>query len=58
MTQNPPSRSEPQQATAPISHNLESQADDLVTLSQVRSALAKIPGSLVDDFLRERDDRI
>ena len=36
---------------------LETQADDSVTLEQVRSALAKIPGSMVEDFRRERDER-
>lgn len=36
---------------------LETQADDSVTLAQVRAALAKIPGSMVEDFRRERDDR-
>jgi len=36
---------------------LERQADDSVTLEQVRAALAKIPGSMVDDFRSERDDR-
>jgi predicted DNA-binding antitoxin AbrB/MazE fold protein len=36
---------------------LETQADDSVSLEQVRAALAKIPGSLVDDFRRERDER-
>ncbi len=36
---------------------LETQADESVTLEQVRSALAKIPGSMVEDFRRERDER-
>jgi predicted DNA-binding antitoxin AbrB/MazE fold protein len=36
---------------------LLSEADDTVTLQQVQQALSKIPGSLVDDFARERDDR-
>jgi predicted DNA-binding antitoxin AbrB/MazE fold protein len=36
---------------------LEAQADESVTLDQVRAALAKIPGSMVEDFRRERDDR-
>ena len=36
---------------------LEAQADDSITIEQVRSALAKIPGSMVDDFRKERDDR-
>ena len=36
---------------------LETQADDSVTLEQVRAGLAKIPGSLVEDFIRERDER-
>ena len=36
---------------------LETQADDSVTLEQVRSALAKIRGSMVEDFRRERDER-
>jgi len=35
---------------------LETQADESVTLEQVRSALAKIPGSMVEDFRRERDE--
>jgi len=35
---------------------LEAQADESVTLEQVRSALAKIPGSMVQDFRSERDD--
>lgn len=36
---------------------LEAEADESVTLEQVRSALAKIPGSMVDDFRSERDER-
>ena len=36
---------------------LETQADDSVTLEQVHAALAKIPGSMVDDFRKERDER-
>jgi predicted DNA-binding antitoxin AbrB/MazE fold protein len=36
---------------------LEAEADDSVTLEQVRSALAKIPGSMVEDFRKERDER-
>ncbi len=32
-------------------------ADATVTLEQVHQALAKIPGSLADDFARERDER-
>jgi predicted DNA-binding antitoxin AbrB/MazE fold protein len=36
---------------------LETQADESVTIEQVRAALAKIPGSMVDDFRRERDER-
>ena len=36
---------------------LETEADESVTLEQVRAALAKIPGSMVEDFRRERDDR-
>jgi predicted DNA-binding antitoxin AbrB/MazE fold protein len=36
---------------------LETQADESVTLEQVRAALAKIPGSMAEDFRRERDDR-
>ena len=36
---------------------LEAEADESVTLEQVRSALAKIPGSMVEDFLRELDER-
>jgi predicted DNA-binding antitoxin AbrB/MazE fold protein len=36
---------------------LDAEADDSVTLQSVRAALAKIPGSLVEDFRRERDER-
>ena len=32
------------------------QADDGVSLETVRRALAKIPGSMVDDIRAERDD--
>ena len=33
------------------------EADTTVTLEQVQRALAKIPGSLVEDFTRQRDER-
>lgn len=33
------------------------EADDRVTLEEVRAALAKIPGTLIDDFRAEREDR-
>ena len=33
------------------------QADDDVSLEEVRAALAKIPGSLTEDFIAEREDR-
>jgi predicted DNA-binding antitoxin AbrB/MazE fold protein len=33
------------------------EADDTVTLEEVRAALAKIPGSLTADFNAEREDR-
>jgi predicted DNA-binding antitoxin AbrB/MazE fold protein len=36
---------------------LEAQADESVTLEHVRTALAKIPGSMTPDFRKERDDR-
>lgn len=36
---------------------LEAEADDSVTLDDVRTALAKISGSMVDDFRSERDER-
>jgi hypothetical protein len=32
-------------------------ADDSVTLDEVRRAMAKIPGRLVDDIRAERDER-
>jgi predicted DNA-binding antitoxin AbrB/MazE fold protein len=32
------------------------EADESVTLEQVREALAKIPGNMSDDIRRERDD--
>lgn len=33
------------------------EADDSVSLEEVRVALAKIPGSLTEDFSAEREDR-
>ena len=36
---------------------LETQADDSVTLDEVRAALRKIPDSLAQDFRSERDER-
>ena len=48
--------SEPVADDAMVS-SLLSEADDTVTLEQVHQALSKIPGSLIDDFARERDDR-
>ncbi len=33
------------------------EADDAVSLEEVRAALAKIPGSLTEDFIAERDER-
>ncbi|MCI0742430.1 MAG: antitoxin family protein [Gemmataceae bacterium] len=36
---------------------LETQADDGVSLEEVRAALAKIPGSMAEDFHKERNDR-
>jgi predicted DNA-binding antitoxin AbrB/MazE fold protein len=36
---------------------LEDQSDESVTLEQVRAVLAKIPGSMTEDFRKERDDR-
>ena len=36
---------------------LEVEADESITLEQVRIALAKIPGSMTDDFRAERDER-
>jgi predicted DNA-binding antitoxin AbrB/MazE fold protein len=33
------------------------EADDSVSIEEVRAALAKIPGSLTEDFVAEREDR-
>jgi predicted DNA-binding antitoxin AbrB/MazE fold protein len=33
------------------------ETDAEVSLDEVRAALAKIPGSLTEDFIAERDDR-
>lgn len=33
------------------------EADESVSLEAVRQALSKIPGSLTDDFVAERDER-
>jgi hypothetical protein len=38
-------------------HYLESQADDSISIDEVRTALSKIPGSLTEDFRQERDER-
>ena len=37
--------------------NISAEADATVTLEQLQRALAKIPGSLVDDFASQRDER-
>jgi predicted DNA-binding antitoxin AbrB/MazE fold protein len=42
---------------ASFPHYLESQADDSVSIDEVRTALFKIPGSLTEDFRQERDER-
>ena len=44
-------------ADASFLRYVESQADESVTLEQVRSALAKISGSMLEDFRKERDER-
>ena len=36
---------------------LDADADDSVTIESVRAAMAKIPGSMDEDFRQERDDR-
>ena len=36
----------------------EALADDDVSLEQVRAALAKIPGSLAEQVIRDRADRV
>ena len=36
---------------------IAAEADSAVTLEQVQQALAKIAGSLSEDFARERDER-
>jgi predicted DNA-binding antitoxin AbrB/MazE fold protein len=33
------------------------ETEDEVSLEEVRAALAKIPGSLTEDFIAEREDR-
>lgn len=35
----------------------KAEADPSVTLEEVRAILSKIPGSMVEDFRRERDER-
>ena len=37
--------------------NILAEADATVTLEQLQRALAKIPDSLVDDFVSQRDER-
>jgi len=36
-------------------HNLEADADDRITIESVRAGISKIPGSMAEDFHRERD---
>lgn len=36
---------------------LESQADNSITLEQVRAGLAKIPAGMTEDFRNERNER-
>ncbi len=36
----------------------ETHADDTATIEQVRSALSKIPGSMAEVIIQERDDRV
>lgn len=36
---------------------LETQADESVTLEEVRTALAKIPGSMAEEIRKERDEQ-
>ena len=36
---------------------MEPDADDSIPIDEVRAALARIPGSMRDDFIRERDER-
>jgi predicted DNA-binding antitoxin AbrB/MazE fold protein len=36
---------------------LETEADESISLEDVRAALAKIPGSVTADFRNERDER-
>jgi predicted DNA-binding antitoxin AbrB/MazE fold protein len=38
-------------------HYLEPQADDSIDISQVRTALSKISGSMTGDFQLERNER-
>jgi hypothetical protein len=35
----------------------DGEANDPVSLEEVRAALAKIPGSLTEDFIAEREER-
>jgi predicted DNA-binding antitoxin AbrB/MazE fold protein len=37
---------------------VEAEADESITLGEVRAALAKIPGSMAEDIRRGRDDRL
>jgi predicted DNA-binding antitoxin AbrB/MazE fold protein len=38
--------------------SIEADADETVTLEQVRAALSKIVGSMASDFCHERDERV
>jgi len=37
--------------------SIESDADESISLEEVRAGLGKIHGSMTDDFRRERDER-
>jgi predicted DNA-binding antitoxin AbrB/MazE fold protein len=37
---------------------LETQADDSITLEEVRAELSKIPGSMAEVIRQEREDRV
>jgi predicted DNA-binding antitoxin AbrB/MazE fold protein len=48
---------EPDMSDTAFLKYLEAEADDSVSLEHVRSALAKITGSMTQDFVGERDER-
>ena len=49
---------EPEWLDVEFLREIASEADDSISLEEVRQAMAKIPGSLTADCIAERDERV